>query len=85
MILNNNFNKLAGDMTVRLASYFQGQGVGSYLRTNLGVLPVFDHSKATSSTLGLKFRDIDETLDDLVKFLQEGGVIEAKKEKRKEK
>jgi dihydroflavonol-4-reductase len=61
----------AGDFAVRLGSYFQPKGVGSYLRTHVGRTPRFDASKAKRE-LGLAFRPsadtIRETLADLARW-----------------
>ncbi len=39
-----------GDFAVRLSSYFQPAGVGSYLRTHVGRVPRYDNSKARRSS-----------------------------------
>jgi dihydroflavonol-4-reductase len=60
-----------GDVLVRLASYLQPVGVGSYLRTHLGAVPRFDNTKIRRE-LGLRFRDVRtsivETLADLERW-----------------
>jgi dihydroflavonol-4-reductase len=60
----------AGDFTVRLSSYLQPKGIGSYLRTHVGRVPRYDTSKAQNE-LGIKFRpaaaSVLDTLSDLVR------------------
>lgn len=55
----------AGDYAVRLSSYFQPKGVGSYLRTHIGRTPRFDTRKIKQQ-LGLDFRSLEETIRDTV-------------------
>ncbi len=61
----------AGDTAIRLASYFQKKGVGQYLRTHIGKVPRFDHSKIVRD-LGIRFRPVEQsivdTLDDLARW-----------------
>ena len=60
-----------GTGLMKLVSYTQPQGVGSYLRTHLGQVPRFDHSKSVRD-LGLRYRtpeaSIRDTLVDLAKW-----------------
>lgn len=60
-----------GDFAVRLSSYLQPKGVGSYLRTHVGRVPRYDTTKARSG-LGIVFRPVNEsildTLDDLARW-----------------
>ena len=60
-----------GTGLMKLVSYTQPQGVGSYLRTHLGRVPRFDHSKSVRD-LGLRYRtpetSIRDTLADLAKW-----------------
>jgi len=60
-----------GDFTVKVSSYLQPKGVGSYLRTHVGRVPRFDHGKIERE-LGLSFRKVEQsildTLDDLKKW-----------------
>jgi dihydroflavonol-4-reductase len=58
-----------GDFTVRLSSYLQPKGVGSYLRTHVGRVPRYDTSKIQSE-LGLSFRPVRESIRDTVADLQ---------------
>lgn len=59
-----------GDFAVRLSSYLQPKGVGSYLRTHVGRVPRYDTSKVKKE-LGLAFRPVEtsilETLEDLAR------------------
>jgi dihydroflavonol-4-reductase len=50
-----------GDFTVKLSSYFQPAGVGSYLRTHVGRSPRFDNGKIKHE-LGLAFRPLEQTI-----------------------
>jgi dihydroflavonol-4-reductase len=60
-----------GTALMKLASHFQPQGVGSYLRTHLGRVPRFDNAKIRND-LGMTFRDpatsIRDTAADLIKW-----------------
>jgi dihydroflavonol-4-reductase len=60
-----------GTTLMKLVSYSQPSGIGSYLRTHLGRVPRFDNGKIRN-VMGLKFRapegSIRDTLDDLVKW-----------------
>ena len=61
-----------GDFTVKVSSYLQPKGVGSYLRTHVGRVPRFDHSKIKRE-LGLSFRKVDQTILDTVEDLKKWG------------
>ncbi len=65
-----------GDQVVKLGSYLQPKGVGTYLRTHIGRVPNFDNSKIQRE-LGLEFRPIEETILDTVKDLQRWGHVAA--------
>jgi dihydroflavonol-4-reductase len=54
-----------GDYAVRLSSYFQPKGVGSYLRTHIGRTPRFDTTKIQEE-LGLRYRPLPDTIRDTV-------------------
>ena len=60
-----------GDSIVRMASYLQPKGVGSYLRTHVGRVPRYDTSEIQRE-LGLQFRPLErsilETMDDLKRW-----------------
>jgi nucleoside-diphosphate-sugar epimerase len=51
----------AGNMVVRLGSYLQPSGVGSYLRTHVGRVPRYDTSKIRRE-LGMNFRPLEQTI-----------------------
>lgn len=54
-----------GDHAVRLSSYLQPKGVGSYLRTHVGRVPRFDNTKIRAE-LDLQFRPLRETIRETV-------------------
>ena len=60
----------------RLASWFQPQGVGQYLRTHLGRVPRFDHGKIERE-LGLAFRPVERSILDTVADLARWGHVPA--------
>ncbi|MDX2090695.1 MAG: aldehyde reductase [Kofleriaceae bacterium] len=61
-----------GDFAVRLSSYFQPKGVGSYLRTHVGRVPRYDTTKVRSE-LGLTFRPVTESILDTLADLERWG------------
>lgn len=63
-----------GDFTVKLSSYLQPKGVGSYLRTHVGRVPRFDHGKIERE-LGLSFRDVDRSILDTLADLKQWGHV----------
>jgi dihydroflavonol-4-reductase len=65
-----------GDYAVKLSSYFQPKGVGSYLRTHVGRVPRYDHGKIERE-LGLKFRDVRATIDETMGDLASHGHLPA--------
>lgn len=66
----------AGDLVVRLSSYLQPKGVGSYLRTHVGRTPSFDNGKVQRD-VGLRFRPLEETLHDTIEDLKRWGHLPA--------
>jgi dihydroflavonol-4-reductase len=52
-----------GDFAVRLSSYTQPKGVGTYLRTHVGRVPRYDNSKIRSE-LGLNFLPLEQSITD---------------------
>lgn len=60
-----------GDFAVKLSSYLQPAGVGSYLRTHVGRTPRFDNGKIKRD-LGLELRPLErsilDTLEDLARW-----------------
>lgn len=65
----------AGDFAVRLSSYLQPKGVGSYLRTHVGRVPRYDTSKVQRE-LGLSFRPVAESILDAVNDLAAQGHVQ---------
>jgi len=63
-----------GDFAVRLSSYMQPKGVGSYLRTHVGRVPRYDNSKVRRE-LGLSFRPVEETILDTLNDLVRHGHV----------
>lgn len=63
-----------GSALMRLASYAQPSGVGSYLRTHLGRHPRFDTRKIQSD-LGVSFRPIADSIGDTLLDLVRWGHI----------
>lgn len=61
-----------GDFTVKVSSYLQPRGVGSYLRTHVGRVPRFDHGKIQRD-LGLSFRKVEQSILDTVEDLKKWG------------
>ena len=61
----------AGDFAVKLSSYLQPKGVGTYLRTHVGRVPRYDTSKIERE-LGISFRppaeSIRAALDDMARW-----------------
>jgi dihydroflavonol-4-reductase len=65
-----------GHAIVRLASYTQARGVGSYLRTHIGRVPRYDTTKIRTE-LGLTFRPVRETILETVQDLRRWGHLPA--------
>jgi len=61
-----------GNALAKAMSFFQPSGVGSYLRTHVGRLPVFDNGKIKRE-LGLTFRPLDKSILDAVADLKKWG------------
>ena len=61
-----------GDFAVRLSSYFQPKGVGSYLRTHVGRVPRYDTTKIRQE-LGLTFRPVASSILDTLSDLERWG------------
>lgn len=64
-----------GDFAVKLLSYTQPRGVGSYLRTHVGRVPRYSHAKIQRE-LGLEFRDLSGSILETVADLERWGHIE---------
>jgi len=63
-----------GNLLVRLNSYMQPAGVGSYLRTHIGRVPRYDITKARQE-LGMTLRPTRETVLDTARDLERQGHI----------
>ena len=63
-----------GNLLVRLNSYVQPAGVGSYLRTHIGRVPRYDARKARHE-LGITLRPTRETVLDTARDLEQHGHI----------
>jgi len=59
-----------GDFTVKVSSYLQPKGVGSYLRTHVGRVPRFDHGKIERE-LGLHFKPVPQSILDTLEDLKQ--------------
>ncbi len=68
-----------GDFAIKLGSYFQPKGVGSYLRTHIGKVPRFDHSKIERE-LGLSFLPLEQSIVDTLADLERWGHIAPRKQ-----
>jgi dihydroflavonol-4-reductase len=64
-----------GDFAVRLSSYLQPKGVGSYLRTHVGRVPRYDTAKIQRE-LGMTFRPVETSILDTMEDLARWGHIE---------
>jgi dihydroflavonol-4-reductase len=64
----------AGDFAVRLSSYLQPKGVGTYLRTHVGRVPRYDTTKAREQ-LGVVFRPVAASVLDTLKDLARHGHV----------
>lgn len=61
---------------MKLSSYTQPKGVGSYLRTHVGRVPRYDNGKIQRE-LGVKFRPVRETIGETLVDLVKWGDIKA--------
>ena len=64
----------AGNLLVKLNSYVQPAGVGSYLRTHIGRVPRYDTGKARKE-LGMTFRPSRDTVLDTASDLERHGHV----------
>jgi dihydroflavonol-4-reductase len=64
-----------GTALLKLFSYFQPTGMGSYMRTHLGGAPAYDTGKIRRE-LGLKFRPVRASVLDTLNDLRDRGLIE---------
>jgi dihydroflavonol-4-reductase len=65
-----------GTALMKLASYGQPKGVGSYLRTHLGRVPRYDATRSTRE-LGIAYRPVEQTVTDTLADLARWGHIPA--------
>jgi dihydroflavonol-4-reductase len=63
-----------GDFAVRLSSYLQPKGVGSYLRTHVGRVPRYDTTKIRRE-LGIAFRPVEGSILDTMADLARWGHV----------
>jgi nucleoside-diphosphate-sugar epimerase len=63
-----------GDFAVKLSSYLQPRGVGSYLRTHVGRVPRYDTSKIKRD-LGISFRPAERSVLDTLEDLERRGQV----------
>lgn len=68
------FDCAAGSAMVRLGSYLQPRGVGSYLRTHVGRVPQYDNGKVQRE-LGLSFRPLESSIKETVADLVQRGHV----------
>jgi len=69
-----NLDCKGGTAMIKLGSYFQGAGVGTYLRSNLNKHFEMDNSKAKKE-LGIEFTDPEESINETVIDLIHKGAI----------
>jgi dihydroflavonol-4-reductase len=65
----------AGTALVKLLSWFQPNGVGSYLRSHLGKVPAYDNGKIRRE-LGLQFRPARTSILDTIDDLRRRGLLQ---------
>jgi dihydroflavonol-4-reductase len=68
----------SGNLLVRLLSFTQSPGVGSYLRSHVGRVPKYDTSKIRTD-LGISFRPVEETVVETLKDLDRWGHLPARR------
>jgi dihydroflavonol-4-reductase len=71
---SRGMDNAVGNLLVRLNSYMQPAGVGSYLRTHIGRTPRVDNGKARRE-LGLSFRPVRDTVLDTARDLERHGHV----------
>ncbi|RUS15684.1 NAD-dependent epimerase/dehydratase:3-beta hydroxysteroid dehydrogenase/isomerase [Endogone sp. FLAS-F59071] len=69
------------NMIVYLASYLEGQGRGSFMRTNVGKGAFEINNSKIKKELGIEFMSIDTSIIDSVRDLQRWGNIPAEKKR----
>jgi dihydroflavonol-4-reductase len=68
----------SGNILVRLLSFTQSSGVGSYLRSHVGRVPRYDTSKIRRE-LGISFRAVEQSVLDTVQDLARWGHLPARR------
>lgn len=68
-----------GDFAVRLSSYSQPKGVGTYLRTHVGRVPRYDTSKIQKE-LGIRFRPVRESILDTLTDMKRWGHLDGQRD-----
>jgi dihydroflavonol-4-reductase len=63
-----------GDFAMKLGSYFQPKGIGTYLRTHLGRVPNIDNRKVREG-LGISFVPLRDSILDTLRDMQQNGHI----------
>jgi dihydroflavonol-4-reductase len=74
-IPNLGMDNAAGTMFLKLLSYFQPKGMGSYLRSHLGRVPSYDTAKIRRE-LGLQFRPVGQSVFDTLDDLRRRGLLQ---------
>jgi dihydroflavonol-4-reductase len=69
------WDNAAGTALVKLLSWFQPKGAGSYLRSHLGRVPAYDNGKIRRE-LGLEFRPARNCVLDTLEDLRQRGLIQ---------
>jgi dihydroflavonol-4-reductase len=67
-----------GDVLVRLFSYTQPRGKGTFARTHLGRVPSFDNAKIRRE-LGMSFRDVRVSVAETIRDLARWGHLPARR------
>lgn len=63
-----------GDYAVKLSSYLQPKGVGTYLRTHVGRVPRYDNGKSRRE-LGINYRGVESSILDTLEDLKKWGHV----------
>jgi dihydroflavonol-4-reductase len=74
-IPNLGMDNAAGTVFLKLISYFQPKGMGSYLRSHLGRVPSYDTAKIRRE-LGLQFRPVRQSVFDTLDDLRRRGLLQ---------
>jgi len=74
-IPNLGMDNAAGTVFLKLLSYFQPKGMGSYMRSHLGRVPSYDTAKIRRE-LGLQFRPARQSVLDTLDDLRRRGLLQ---------